>query len=74
MSDNSEQSNVESSESETGDDSDGMEIVSGHVQPYQDEPLAEPNAVEEETIDDEDGIAPAILEARFEGEIPVDNW
>ena len=52
MSDNSEQSSVESSELETeytGDDSDGMEIVSGHVEPFQDEPLVEPNAVEKET-------------------------
>lgn len=55
-------------------DSDEM-VVSGLVEPYQDEPLAHSSDEDEEDNElDEDGLSPAILRARFEGESPLTEW
>ena len=43
------------------------------VNPYQFEPLADEN-VQEPAEEDDDGLTPAILEARCENEIAVNVW
>ena len=58
---------------ETSSSDDEMEIV-GHVQPYEDEPLAHPSDDEEDIVDDQDGLSPAVLRARFAGETSVNKW
>jgi len=50
-----------------------MEVV-GRVQPYADEPLAHSSDEEEDLEADQDGLSPAVLRSRFEGEITVDEW
>ena len=54
-------------------DSDEMEVV-GMVQPYADEPLAHTSDEDEDEQDDQDGLTPAVLRARFEGEVSVNDW
>ena len=44
------------------------------VQPYEDEPLAHPSDDEEDIEDDQDGLSPAVLRARFAGETSVNKW
>lgn len=64
----------ESSESiSSGDTSDEMEVV-GRVEPYADEPLAHTGDEEEDVAEDLDGLSPAVLRARFEGETNVNEW
>ena len=49
--------------------------VTGLVEPYRDEPLAHSSDADEEDNEvDEDGLSPAILRARFEGESPLTEW
>ena len=60
---------------EVSEDLDSEEIVSSSlVEPYQDEPRAHSSDEEDNEEEDNDGFSPAILRARFEGEIPVDEW
>ena len=69
-------SSVASSSQEESYDSDTsaeMEVV-GRVQPYADEPLAHSSDEEEDLEADQDGLSPAVLRSRFEGEITVDEW
>ena len=69
-------SSVTSSSQEESYDSDTsaeMEVV-GRVQPYVDEPLAHSSDEEEDLEVDQDGLSPAVLRSRCEGEITVDEW
>ena len=50
-----------------------MEIV-GIVQPYADEPLAHTSDKDEDDEEDQDGLTPAVLRARFEDEVTVKDW
>ncbi|KAJ7375119.1 hypothetical protein OS493_001857 [Desmophyllum pertusum] len=50
-----------------------MEVV-GRVEPYADEPLAHTSDEEEDVAEDLDGLSPAVLRARFEGETNVNEW
>ena len=61
---------VSSREESQDETSDEMEVV-GQVQPYDDEPLAHISGEDE---GDEDGLLPAVLRSRFEGEVPVNEW
>lgn len=60
------------SSSESGD-SEEMEII-GIVEPYADEPLAHTSDEDEDDKDDQDGLTPAVLRSRFEGEVSVNDW
>ena len=60
---------------DVSEDSDSEEIVATSlVEPYQDEPRAHSSDEEDDEEEDKDGLSPATLRARFEGEIPVDEW
>lgn len=61
--------------------SDGEDYYAFHSDfaPYQGEPLAssedgDNNGGGEDEEEDEDGILPSVLEQRFEGQVPLDNW
>ena len=58
-------------ESEIEDD---FGVVGGLVEPYRFEPIAPEDYEEPEEEDDEDGLTPAILEARSENQITLDTW
>ena len=68
----------EPEEEEMEGEDDNVQVIFSQIEPYQDEPLAEDdgtsegNEVEEEA--DEDGLTPAVLEARYEREILVNSW
>ena len=52
-------------------------VFNGDFAPYQGEPLAsrkdgDNNGGSE--VEDEDGILPSVLDQRFEGQVPLDNW
>ena len=66
-------SSSESSNVQESDSSDEMEIV-GLVEPYADEPPAHSSDDEEDLEEDLDGLSPAILRARFEREVAVNEW
>ena len=52
-----------------------VEVVTGKIEPYQDEPLASDRDEEEEGEDaDHDGLTPSVLEARFDGRLPIIEW
>ena len=56
------------------DTSDSSEmVVMGIVRPYADEPIAH-SSDEEDSEEDQDGLTPAVLRARFEGQDLVNNW
>ena len=52
--------------------SDEMEVV-GIVQPYADKPLAH-TSDEDNDEEDQDGLTPAVLRARFEDKVTVNDW
>ena len=58
-------------ESEIEDD---FGVVGGLVEPYPFEPIAPEDYEEPEEEEDEDGLTPAILEARSENQITLDTW
>ena len=65
-----------SSERNSFSDSDEYHYK-GNFLPYQGEPLASsPDDLNEESNDDidEDGLSPAVLEQRYERQIPVQEW
>ena len=62
---------VSSREESQDETSDEMEVVG---QPYADEPLAHTGDEDEDMREDEDGLLPAVLRSRFEGEVPVNEW
>lgn len=55
-----------------------VEVILTQVTPYEDEPLADIEEDAETVADDEetdvDGLTPAVLEARYERETPVNSW
>lgn len=78
MSNDSEES-ITSEPSESSDQGDSMEEIEviGYVAvPYKDEPLAsdDGDSEEDEEEADADGLTPAVLESRFEGQITVREW
>lgn len=58
-------------ESEIEDD---FGVVGGLVEPYRFKPIALEDYEEPEEQEDEDGLTPAILEARSENQITLDTW
>ena len=56
--------------SDTSDSGGEMEVA-GVVRPYADEPLAHITDEEEDDEEDQDGLTPDVLRARFEGEVAV---
>ena len=77
MSDSEEYLSFSESEDvqDVSEDSDSEELVSSSlVEPYQDETRAHSSDEEANEEEDIDGLSPAILRARLEGEIPVDEW
>lgn len=61
---------------ESEDSCEELELDIGE-EPYNDEPIASDCSDQNESSDeeaDEDGLTPAILEARFEGTVPVQEW
>ena len=78
MSDNSDEmsspTSISSDEQSSGSDSSQeMEIV-GHVQPYADEPLAHSSDEDDDAEEGHDGLSPATLRARYEGEEVLNEW
>ncbi|KAJ7319484.1 hypothetical protein OS493_036127 [Desmophyllum pertusum] len=67
-----EDSTSHESSSESGD-SEEMEVV-GIVQPYADELLAHTSDEDEDDEEDHDGLTPAVLRARFENTVSVNDW
>ena len=59
--------------SDTSDSGGEMEVV-GVVRPYANEPLAHTTDEEEDDEEDQDGLTPDVLRARFEGEVAVNEW
>ena len=75
MSDTEEYLSFSESEDIQDVSEDSEEIVSSSlVEPHRDEPRAHSSDEEDDKEEDNDGLSPAILRARFEGEIPVDEW
>ena len=64
---------VSSREESQDETSDEMEVV-GQVQPYVDEPLAHTSDEDNDTREDEHGLLPAVLQSRFEGDVPINEW
>ena len=59
------------------EDGEEMEVISNEMTPYKDEPLAEESetdAREDDKETDEDGLTPAVLEARYERRISINAW
>ncbi|XP_068723879.1 uncharacterized protein [Montipora capricornis] len=78
MSNDSEES-ITSEPSESSDQGDSMEEIEviGYVaEPYEDEPLTsdDGDSEEDEEEADADGLTPAVLESRLEGQITVREW
>ena len=57
----------------SAESSEEMEVL-GFVQPYADEPLAHTSDEEDDAEEDQDGLSPAVLRARFQGDVPVNEW
>ena len=49
-------------------------VVDGLVEPYRFEPVAPVGYEEPDEEEDEDGLTPAILEARSDNQITLDIW
>ena len=73
--------NPEAEDVEEGNDED-YDVIYSEITPYQDEPLAQVDAGDENTgeeieVDeelDEAGLTPTVLEARYEKRVPVNSW
>ena len=78
MSSSEDSDSNSSSQSVSGElESENLEdfgVVGGPVEPYRFEPIAPEGYQEPEEDEDEDGITPAILEARSENQINLDAW
>lgn len=66
----SSDSSSEGSEIIRSSDEEDYFVFNGHFEPYQDEPLAGSDDSDEK----EDGILPSVLEQRFEGQVPLNEW
>ena len=60
------------------DSGDEVYTGGGGIEPYTDEPLANDDDGEarelEDAVEGPDGLAPPVLEARFEGQVAVSEW
>ena len=73
--------NPEDEDVKEGNDED-YDVMHNEITPYQDEPLAQIDAGDEnmgEDIEvdeelDEDGLTPTVLEAQYEKRVPVNSW
>ena len=77
MSDSENYSTSSSSGSDWEDieeDSDEMGEAGWLIEPYAVEPLTRNRVQQNNDDEDEDGLTPAELEARFEQEVAVDRW
>ena len=54
-------------------DLDGMEVI-GILQPYAEKLLAHTSEEEEDKEEQQDGLTPVVLHARFEGNVSVNAW
>ena len=72
----SRSSSEDSEQERESEDSDRILMEGGPVEPYQDEPLAVDNSDSDESDseEDEDGLSPAVLEARYDREVAVASW
>ena len=65
----------ESSESSFEQEESGgeLEVVTGEIEPYVDEPLAsdDDHDADEDSEADQDGLTPSVLEGRFERQVAV---
>ena len=72
------ESSSEGNEDVSSSDGEDYYVFNGDFAPYQGEPLASSedsdNNGGEDEEEDEDGILPSVLEQRFEGQVPLDNW
>jgi len=74
MSDTDEyMSSDDSSSMQDKSDSDETEVV-GLVEPYANEPPAHSSDDNEDNEEDSDGLSPAVLRARFERQVAVNEW
>ena len=67
-------SEPESNREAPGDSESDEMVFSGLVEPYQGEPLAHSSDDDEDFGEDRDGLSPAIVQSRFEGESPLEEW
>ena len=67
-------SEPESNREAPGDSESDEMVFSGLVEPYQGEPLARSSDEDEDLGEDRDGLSPAIVRSRFEGESPLEEW
>jgi hypothetical protein len=51
-----------------------VDIVVSGIKPYENEPLASSSDEDDDSQLDEDGLSPAVLCARFNGEMALDQW
>ena len=73
--------NPEDEDVEEGNDED-YDVIYSEITPYQDEPLAQVDAGDENTGEEievdqelnEDGLTPTVLKARYEKRVPVNSW
>ena len=72
----SRSSSKDSEQERESKDSDRILMEGGPVEPYQDEPLAVRNrdSDESDSGEDEDGLSPAVLQARYDQEVAVATW
>ena len=74
MSNSDNYSSSESSKESSRSEQEEMEVLSGNFQPYQDEPVGQSSDEEEDNEADKDGLTPAVLESRFDRQVPVESW
>ena len=59
----------------SSDESSSDELqVDGIIQPYADEPLVHTSDEDEDDEEDQHGLTPAVLRARFKDEVTVNDW
>ena len=71
------ESSSEGSEDVCSSDGEDYYVFNGDFAPYQGEPLASSEDGDNNgggEVEDEDGILPSVLQQRFEGQVPLENW
>jgi len=71
------QNDSSQSSSDSEESGEEVEVLTGELEPYQDEPLAsdgETDGGEENEEADIDGLTPTVLEARFERRVTAREW
>ena len=69
-------SSSEGSKDVSSSDAEDYYVFNGDFAPHQGEPLASSEDGDDDGGEDKDkdGILPSVLEQRFEGQVPLDNW